>query len=257
MSYRLVQFDGAALPLKMPEDPLDMGTVLPGLVQFGGGAYDRYGSRTPLPLTRQVRFRGRFAGTEATLRTQVDALRAKLGVRGQLIRQRDDDATQPWLYARLLQVDGTWTVEDGNTAQLDCVWETAEPTWRTTAAATINGTVINGTQNNTLAIGGSAPVADGILTITASATITSLVMTIAALGISLKFLGTLTAGQAVAIDAGALTVKRDSTDVFADFSVQAGHTAYGWLPLPAATHTLAVVANNTGTLTYVYYPRWY
>ena len=104
---------------------------------------------------------------------------------------------------------------------------------------------------------GTAPVMDGILTITASATITSLVLTIAALGISLKFLGTLTAGQAVAIDAGALTVKRASTDVFADFSLQAGHTAYGWLPLPAATHTLTVVANNTGTLTYVYYPRWY
>ena len=255
MAYSLVTFDNAALPLCMPEDPLSTGSVTPGLMAAAGGMFDRYGGRQVLPRARVISFRGRYDGSSTALRTQIDALRAKLGKWGLLVRKRDDDAVLESVYARLLYVDGTWRLEDGASALLSMDWETAEPSWRHATGSTASGSVGG---NTSIVNDGTAPVVDPVITLTASGgTLVNPTLIISAIGVSLKFTGTVASGKALVIDCGAMTVKNDGANAYSGFSLESGHTARGWMPLTVATHTLAVSGTGSGSVSVAFTRRYF
>ena len=258
MIYKLVTFDGVTLPTRNAQQPLDSGDVTPGIVLASGGAFDRYGTRQVLPQARTIALTASYAATTAAgVRALVDALRAKEGVRGQLIRQRDD-GTQQWLYARLLSVNSALVNEDGQYAvTLSCTWETTEPTWRSTSATTTVIALSSGSQNMSVVVAGNAPVDDAIVQIGASSgTITLGTVTVTARGTQLTYAGTITAGT-VSIDAGAKTVKQGTVDKYANFALGASHTAYGWFPLVPGTATAAFAVNGSGSAIVTHYDRWY
>jgi hypothetical protein len=254
--YKLLSFDGVTLPTRNAEMPLDTGDVTPGIVAAGGGAYDRYGTRQVLPQLRRISYTAGYAAADdAAARALLDALRAKEGVRGQLIRVRED-AVQQWIYARLLSVNGAWRNEGRRYFAVTCIWETAEATWRSATATTVGRSLSSGSQTLSVVVGGAAPVTDAIVQIGAtSGTITAGTISVAALGVQLIFAGTINAGT-VAIDAGAMTVKRGTVDWYAYFATGSSHTAYGWLPLTPGTHTVTIAVNGAGTAIVTQYDRW-
>lgn len=255
MAYSLVTFDSANLPLCVPEDPLNSGAVLPGLAGAAGGVFDRYGGRTVLPKARRLDFRGRYDGSATALRTQLDALRAKIGVWGLLVRKRDDDSVLQSIYARLLAVNGTWVLEDGASALLELQWETAEPAWRAASGSTASGSVGGSTS---IVNDGTAPVVDAVVTLTASGgALVNPTLTIAAIGVALKFTGSIADTKALVIDCGAMTVKNDGANAYSGFSLEAGHTARGWMPLSVATHSLAVAGTGAGTVGVAFVKRYF
>ena len=255
MAYSLVTFDSAALPLCVPEDPLGTGSVTPGLTAAAGGMFDRYAARQVLPRARVIPFRGRYDGSSTALRTQIDALRAKLGVWGLLVRKRDDDAVLQSVYARLLNVDGTWLLEDGASALLSMDWETAEPTWRHNGASAASGSVGG---NTSIVNDGTAPVIDPIITLTASGgTLVNPTLIISAIGVSLKWTGTIANTKALIINCGTMTVTNDYVNAYSGFSLESGHTARGWMPLTVATHTLAVAGTGSGSVGVAFTRRYF
>jgi hypothetical protein len=257
MSYKLVTFDGVALPTRNAAQPLDTGDATPGLVAASGGAYDRHGTRQVQPqLRRIVLTAGYTATTDAALRALLDALRAEVGVRGQLVRQRDD-AAQQWLYARLLSVSGEWRNEDGRYYEVTCTWETAEPTWRSATATVSARALSSGSQNLSIVVAGSAPVHDAVVQLGApSGTITLGTVTVAAMGARWTYAGTITGGT-VDIDTGAKTVKLGTVDKYSSFALAGTHSAYGWLPMTPGTQTMTLLVNGDGTAIVTHYDRWY
>lgn len=257
MSYKLTTFDGVTLPTRNASQPLDTGETTPGIVAASGGAFDRYGTRQVQPqLRRIVLVAGYTASSASALRTLLDALRAKVGARGQLIRERDDATTQ-WLYARLLSVSGEWRNEDGRYYELTLTWETAEPTWRSTSATVSSRSLTSGSQNLSIVVAGSAPVLDAVVQIGASTgTITVGTVTVSAIGARWTYSGTITAGT-VNFDAGAKTVKQGTVDKYSGFALSGTHSAYGWLPMTPGTMTMAIGVNGSGTAIVTHYNRWY
>lgn len=257
MAYSLVTFDSVALPLGMSEDPLNTGDVTPGLIAATGGVFDRYGARTALPQARVVSFRGRYDGSSSAsaLRTALDALRAKIGKRALLVRKRDDDAVLQSVYARLLSADGKWLLTDGQTAVLDLRWETAEPSWRHATGSTASGSVGG---NTSIVNDGTAPVFDAVVTLTASGgALVNPTLTIAGYGIYLKYTGSIADTKALVVDCGAMTVKNDGANAYSGFSIEAGHTNRGWMPLAAATITLAVAGTGSGSVGVAWTRRYF
>ncbi len=257
MAYSLVTFDSVDLPLGMSEDPLSTGNVTPGLIGAAGGTFDRYGTRTVLPRAREIAFRGRYDGSASAsaLRTAIDALRAKIGVRALLVRKRDDDSVLQSVYARLLTVDGRWLLEDGASAMLDMRFETAEPSWRHATGSTASGSVGG---NTSIVNDGTAPVYDAIITLTASGgALVNPTMIISAIGVSLKYTGSIADTKALVVDCGAMTVKNDGANAYSGFSLESGHTARGWMPLTVATHTLAVAGTGSGSVGVAWTRRYF
>lgn len=256
MAYSLVSFDSVALPLSMPEDPLDTGSVTPGILPAVGGAFDRYGTRQVLPQARVLNFRGRYDGSASAtaLQTLLDALRAKIGVRGLLVRS-DQSAVSTSIYARLLSADGAWTIEDTLTARLDLVFETAEPSWRAASGSTATGSVGG---NTSIVNDGTAPIYDAVITLTASGgALVNPTMIVAALGVSLKYTGSIADTKALVVDCGAMTVKNDGANAYSGFTLESGHTARGWLPLTVTTHTLAVAGTGAGSVSVAFTKRYF
>lgn len=265
MAYQFKSFDGAALPLSMPEDPLFTGNVEPGVMAAAGGAFDRYGARQILPQKRQLRFRGRYdgSGSSTALQTALDALRAKIGVRGLLVRA-DQSATETQIYGRLLTVDGTWAVRDSSSAQLDLLFETGEATWRAKSASTATANFDAASPSVatvSIANNGTAPVYDPVIAIACTGTtITTLNLAISGLVVDLDWAtGSITSGNTLTIDCGAKTVKIGSSNEFDLFSLGGSHTARDWMPLTVATHSLVVTANNgaQGSVTVTWYKRYF
>lgn len=285
MSYRISAFGAVALPDAMTEDDLSTARTISGLIDVVGGTFDVYGTRQRLPTKQELSVRGIYAGAvnflvshagdqlvtasgslliagsaANNLRVQVEELRAMVGRRDQLWRRRDDDGVLQWRYARLLAVQARGNVENwaADVAELTATFETAQGRWRssstTSAAATLpSGGAVRPLYINT---GGNAPVEDAVITLAAMAAISSFRVQSAALGVDWQWTGSLSAGQSLSVDCGALTVRRDTTDVYANFGLNAGHTAPGWLPLAVGANTLTVTTNGAGTATATWYNQW-
>lgn len=115
MGYTIFQFDGVTLPTyQLDGDTQDMGTgeALTSFMQLPSrGFYDNYGStRSPQgvrPITKTCVLWG---ATSAALDTALDALRAKIGVRGKLTISMDNGDYR-WQWARLVRVSTPRTSE--------------------------------------------------------------------------------------------------------------------------------------------------
>lgn len=285
--YQIYQFDAVALPLYNPEASHDAGPTDGTLMPSIGGVFDVYGSRRRLPTIQRITVSGIYAvpdtpyvflvdhagvyivdhqgdyqitGTaQGYLRRQVDAIRAKQGVRGTLWRRRwDDTAISQWKTARLLNVRESGSAEQrAHYARVDLEFETAHAAWRASAAATASKTLVSGgSVGLNVTAGGNTPVTDAILTITASGTITSLAIKALHAGIDLRWTGTLASGQALVFDAGAQSVVSSVGDAYSGFALGSGHTAQGWLPLAEGITPLIVESDGPGTAAASWYDQW-
>ena len=278
MAYQIFRFDAVNLPILNPAQDLSTGRVESSQrIYVGGGAIDYAGARRLLPRIQTLEVTGAYLGEKsywvthngsymvdhngnrllvgtgaAMLRQQVDELTAKEGVRGTLYRQRLDTGELQTRTARLMQVKhGSKLDERAERADLTCIFELLQQTWRTPTATVANG-VVN--IPFPVTIGGNVPVRDGILALTASATITSVAIT--GPGISLVWAGTLSAGSTLRIDAGLRTVRIGATDAYSGFNYGSGHTIDGWLDLNPGINVLTVATNAAGSVTVTTYDQW-
>ena len=285
-SYQIYEFDGVPLPLYNPEQDLSTGTVDSTLMASVGGTFDVWSAyqRTPQKIKHTVS--GIYAADDSLLllkdhagnqivdhagnrimvatasqqlRGQVDAIRAKVGVRGTLWRRRWDDMTvAQWKTARLLVAQEKGDVKHRTImAKVDCIFESAMANWRSAAADVVSGTLVSGGQVGLL-LGseGNATIEDSVLTVTASGTITSLQFAIAHIGVDLRYTGTLAAGSILTIDCGTQTVTVNGVAAYSGFALGSGHTARSWLPLPPGPWAMLVGSNGAGTVQSSHYDQF-
>jgi len=285
-SYQIYEFDGVALPIYNPEQDLSTGTVNSTLLASVGGTFDVWSAYQRTPRMTKHAVGGIYAADDALLllvdhagnqivdhagnrimvatdtqqvRGLVDALRAKVGVRGSLWRRRWDDTTvTQWKTARLLSVQEKSSLEQRTVAaQCDCVFESAMANWRDATVDTISGTLVAGGQVGLLLEDeGNATIEDSTITVTAAGTITSLQFAIAALGIDLRYTGTIGAGSVLTIDCGTQTVTVNGVAAYSGFSLGSGHTARSWLPLPPGPWAMLVGSDGAGTVASSHYDQW-
>lgn len=276
MPYRIYQFGSVALPDVLPEDDLGTGAVGSSLLLAAGGAFDWATGRRRLPLRRSIPFRGRYmasesslivdhlgnqivdhlgnriiAGTAATmLRAQVDVLRAMLGSEASLYRRREDDSAVQWVTARLLQLQQVRTVDDaGVVAEVAATFETLMPAWRSSTQTATSGTAAAaGTVALVIDNGGDVTVEDAVLTVTATAAISSVRVVSAQAGVDWTWTGSLGAGSSLVVDAGAKTVRAAGVDAYSGFVLGSGHSAESWLALVKGRTPLAVTVDAAGAV---------
>lgn len=284
--YQIYEFDGAALPLYNPETSHDTGPSDSTLRTSIGGVFDVYGTRRRLPTVMSVQVSGIYAAADdayvyevdhtgaymvdhlgaymvtATaqgyLRRQVDAIRAKQGVRGSLWRRRwDDTSVEQWKTARLLAVRERGSAEQrARYARVDLEFETAHAAWRAATASSASKLLVSGgTAGINVTADGNATVSDAIITIAPSGTITSLAIKGLHAGIDLRWTGSISSGWLV-IDCGAQTVTRSTTSQYSGFSLGSGHRAQGWLPMVPGITPLVIESNGPGTATIAWYDQW-
>ena len=281
MAYLITTFDGVPLPLYDPEQDDSAAEALSTLLDSVGGTFDYYGTANRLPRKYGIEVSGIYvgeteylvddadnyivdeagnyiiAGTAVNrLRDQIQALRAKLGVRGTLTRIRQDDNVQQTITARLLQVRHDKRQQEmARLAKLTCLFESVQTAWQAASATTTTGNATDGVQMGlTVSNGGDVTVYDATLTIArTSGTITAI--TIVGSGISLAWTGSTTG--TLTINCGAKTVRIGSTDSYNGFSLGSGHTSRGWLPLaPGITPLVVTVTGGNATVTIRHYNQF-
>ena len=277
MPYRIYEFDGVALPNVLPEDDLSSGVVASSIAESAGGAFDWAGSARRSPRRIVVPFAGAFAGgpenvglvTEAgdriiasagnpivagsaalLMRDARDLLTAKIGMRGPLWRRRESDSAIQWRTARLLAVGGTRTIADVDAiVNLTANFETTMPGWRASAQSSVSLLA-----NALVGVAGNMPVRHAILTVTASATITQIMVFCAERGINWTWTGTLAAGASLVINDEAQTVQNAGADAYSGLVLGSGHTAQGWLDLAPGNQLVSVSVVGTSAAVSI---AWY
>ncbi|MFZ1814091.1 MAG: hypothetical protein WAU16_06580, partial [Rhizobiaceae bacterium] len=260
-------------------------TVDSTLVASIGASFDRAGSRREMATRHAMRVSGWFASDETVylvdhagnrivdhagnqiivatalgwLRGQVENLSARVGQRGTLWRKRwDATSVRQWKTARLLSVnlphDYTRRL---HVVECECRFESTMAAWRAATATTTSGSIAGaGYVGLTVSNGGQVQVDDAVLTITATAAISSVRVECTAAGISLAWAGSLGAGSSLVIDAGAKTVRNAGADAYSGFSLEAGHTADGWLPLAKGITPMMVYLNAAGAVSLAHYNQF-
>jgi hypothetical protein len=281
---QIYEFDGHPLPMYNSEQDRSTGTADSSLVDSLGSTFDYRGARAS--HTRKVAFSitgiyspdddywvdelgqavvdeggeriiASFWDTELT--AQVADLKAKVGTRGILWRRRLDDTTVvEWKRARLLKVPHRAAYKHKGYAEVEAHFETTMLGWRSAASSTVAQAVPAGAP--TILFSGNLGdyiIQDAVITVArTTGTITAVQITDA--GIDISWVGSIAAGQTLTIDAGESTVVRsDGTNQYAGFSLGAGHTATGWLPLALGNNSPAItVTGGNALVTVEYYNQW-
>lgn len=284
MPYRLLSFDGVALPAKVPVDDLGVGSVGSTLLDSLGGVFDYMGSTRRLPKRHGIHLRGKYIGEDNThwvdevgddvvdevgdfvilgadyvadLRDQVDALKGRIGRAGQLVRRREEDSLDQFKTARLLQVEHKRELKDlERIAELDIDWEAAGVPWKRTTSTTTVVALVAGVNAVAVTVAGVEDVRDAVITVTATANITNLIMI---LGATQKwtFSGTIAAGTALVVDTGKKTVKNNAVDAYSSFTLASTHTVDDWLVLVSGTNNPTLtVTGGPGSVSVVHYDQW-
>ncbi len=283
--YQIDQFDGVLLPLYNPEQDLSPAAVDSTLENSIGATFDAVGSGSERATRHALSVRGMFAGTETIylvdhtgkyiidhagnriivatalgwLRLQVENLSSRVGVRGTLWRKRwDAESVRQWKTARLLAVRLPHDYQRRlNLTECECQFESTMAAWRSATATTANGSIGGaGAVGLTVSNGGQVQVDDAVLTVTAAATISSVLVQCPAAGISLAWTGSLGAGASLVIDCGAQTVRVAGGDAYSGFSLAAAHTADGWLPLAKGITVLVVSLSAAGSVSLAHYNQF-
>lgn len=132
MSYRIYAFDGLELPrLRTLDQEHDMGTgrALTSFQQLPGGFFDHYGDNRSPQGIRPITLQGWIVeDTTVALRTALDALRGKLGVRGKLTAAFEDGQLR-WQWARLVAVETPSKVAHLRSSPVELTFQTADQVW--------------------------------------------------------------------------------------------------------------------------------
>lgn len=279
MGYSFERFGVITLPEYNREMNMAPVAAVQRIVATAAGAFDadgsgRAGQQFPHPLTVEAIV---FEEAAADLRVALDALRAAVGTRAWLLRRADDDDTIHRALCRLASMEvqrsyeqrrayqpvtlqflqlsawqggggEAWTLDDGEFFD-DALWfDAAQYTWSIGTSPT----------TETISNNGNLPVTDAIFTITAgSSALSNPILTGG--GMDLRYTGTIAAGEALAIDCGALSVLNDGANAYSTFALGANHTLETWCSLaPGDTDiTLTVTGTTTGaTWNVSFRDRW-
>lgn len=256
------------LPIYDPVSDIGTGPTAAPLVTLPGGFFDLYGSeQAPRAQTRIDHSCTVIGTSNSNLTTQVNAIRAKRGKRGQLWRQHRDGSTE-WTYARLLEARGVGDVVIPWRQPLSLTFLMLSPIWYGTlhsgpwtlnSGKTLNsGLELNAPSNTTtlntspkditVINGGNATVDNPVITVTAGgANITALTIRNATSGAELTFSGTITGGQALVINAGAGSVKNNAVNAYSSFGFGVNHTIDAWFPLVPGSNSITVTKTGGST----------
>lgn len=282
MAYRIHNFDGLQLSEYLQDgDSQNMGTgeALTKFQQLPNGTfYDFYGSNQSPQGIRPIQKRCLLsADTSALLKTAMDNVRAKLGVRGKLTVQYDD-GTLRWQWARLKTADmeeewnaaatinpcymewvtaaqywyeiintpTEWTVGDSTWVLGDGTAETGENGTEetlTATGATGTGPPAGGTtQTINTTHGGNINAINMIWTITVGTnTITAIDFENTTTSESFYFNHAITTGEVLVIDCGAMNVTVDGVNHYADFTPD---NRARWMKLVSGANAITVTVNG-------------
>lgn len=285
-SYQIYLFDTVALPLYNPEVDHSTGKTPSALKQSIGGAFDVYGLRQRLPTTQTFTVKGIFAQSDGDvlltdhtgalvvteggasiraalasqwLRWQVDTLKAMIGKRANLYRRRWDDmgVIQSRL-CRLLAVTEKANVKQRTAfSELELTFETAMAAWRSWQATT-DSIYLPGGGSGLLAVtnDGNMPVEDATIQVTAGQYVHSVQIACAAIGVDLRWTGTLPSSNVLLIDCGAHSVNQTTGPSYLGFTLGPGHTAQEWLPLAYGINMLTISADDTCIVDISHQNQW-
>lgn len=270
MSYVLERFDGVDLPqydfdIDNGTGPSQDGTI----VLPGGGVYDPWGEEeAPRDKTIITHTGAVIEDSGADLTDTVRALRAKRGDVGRLWRRWVTDAGSEveWCQARLLAITGKKDRSEPFRQILNFAWVMESPMWYGEHhgpwtldsgidldsgyyldSGSITTTLTGSPQTVNITNGGNGRVEDAIITITAgSSAITTLSVTIAG-RVAFTFNASIPSGQALVINAGNWSVKKNGVDAWGNFTLSGTHYENSILPLLPGVNALVVVYSGGGT----------
>lgn len=286
--YWIARFGNIVLPIYNPVDDIGPGTARTSFVALpGGGAFDALGSGRgnrgdyPLKHTGMI-----LKADPASLEADYDALTAAWDTRNKLYRHSETGRVH-WTWARLIGLPIERRPQDvyryrGYFAlDVTCEFRVFSPYWYGTyhgdgldltdpgVEAFDTGLALDytgqdlytlDTSPKTLAIpnAGNAPVINAILTLTAAGSPITAV-TITGGGADLTWTGTLAAGTALVIDAGARSVKNAGADAYGGLVFNAGHAVDEWLRIAPGGTSLTITRTGgdaTSTLLTTFYEAW-
>ncbi len=284
MPYRLTYFDEIPLPLAMPTDDISTASVESALRDSVGGVFDYYQSLVSLPRRQKFLHKGIYEGSiryrvtsdgdyrvtssgdyrvasdsaVRDLQGQTDDLKAKIGVTGQVWRERLADGALTWKQCRLLHVKHVETVDQASViSEVESEFETTMVAWRAEVATTSSiNTTSGSTSTLNVSNAGLMTVEDAILRISrTSGTITSVHVT--GDGVDLIWTGSIGAGETLEIDAGLDTVTIDDEDEYSGFELGSGHASVNYLPLQRGTNLFQVtVSGGNATVSVEHYNQF-
>ncbi len=258
MPYRLTTFDGVTLPGALAQATLSVAALSGGVATLGGG-YDAGGAQTrrryPYTLTYSATV---VAASGAAVQAVLDELRGRLGVRG-VLGLTTGDGAERWAWARLIAVQQ----ETGVVNRLHQPVSLSLEIWSPWYGVTHSGALALGAGGGdvdyyaTLAVDGTAPVRDAVITVTASgAAMTRCRLAVVELvGMTLtpvceiEYTGTVADGASLVIDAGSWRCLNAGVDDFEHLHRTASHAADDLFELRAngATNILALSVDGGGT----------
>lgn len=265
MTYRPSSFGATTLPTRDLRVDISSDLSKLGLVPLpGAGWFDAQLTEASPAEPPVIKLFARMtAAALATLSTNLDTLRARVGRRDTLTITLPGGSTR-WRYARLVGLQAESRAEHhlgANVTQpVELTFQCVEAWWRG-AAHDVDVTLTGPSpQSMVMANAGNRTVNNAIITVAAvPSNITSL--TIAVTGSSsFTFSGTITAGQSLVIDCGAMTVKNNGADAYANFALGGSHVIDDWLRLVSGNTTVVVTwtgGGATSTINFTYDDGYY
>lgn len=271
MPYQHTHFEDVRLPYYNPEQDHTPPSAEDGLIEAGGGFYDRYGSGKSKSRLNVIPVSGVIVGEhtywvdengnrmvdengnkmimgtqEQMLRSLIEALSQRVGEKGRLWRMRLDDGVRQWKMARFLNMPTPQTFQDRVLkAHVTCEFKPTMEQWHAEEQSIVSATLTNGRWSYLLIDNPGAMITDAMVTVArTSGTITNVHFKCAPLGIDLSWAGTVGSGDTLVVDNGAESLVEDGVGVYGGLDFNAGHSARGWMPIPKGTWLLGVMVEG-------------
>jgi hypothetical protein len=282
MSYTLSRFGTLYLP--QPNPSLDIGTGESQSVLFplaGGGAFDGLGQDQARQKPPVITYHCALTGDDqCEIQNQLDMIKGYIGTRAKLYRKLPD-GTEQWITARLTNIEGKHSIEDGIFNQdIDLTFKASEYPWHGRVITGAGWTFDSGYNfdagmylddmlsilmvapgNITIVNNGNYPVRNLILILHTSSVwmgpITQFIIQKTG-QTDLKWTGSVVAGNALVMDCGAFTVKNAGVDAYTGLTRQVGHYLPEWIRLDPGPNTFAINYTYGGqpSLTFAFDSGW-
>lgn len=268
MPYVLYQFGSLVLPAYNGENDVSTGQVAPVFLDLpGGGVFDVLGTEPAKRRITPLNKRCTLDATDTTdMRTQYNALRAKIGHRDRLWR-RWDEGYYNWCWARLVNIDARRTTRNYLHQEVDLQFVMISPHWygqHHGGAWTLDSGILfdtgypldttdwlpltaDATTNLTITNNGNRRITNAVVTVAAgSDAIDDVTVGVNAIS-AFTYSGTIDAGEGLVIDCGAMSVINDGNEAYVYFALTADHKIDDWLRLEPGANIIEVTITGGGT----------
>jgi len=265
--YHLHRFGTYELPDRMPSSDISTGAYVTDPFNLSdGGAYDPLGTEESVTqsynLSKTAIF---YFATEAARRTFEEGLRALVGTRDKLYREWDNGDLE-WVTARFKRISGSRELENRRHLEVDMEFEVYsyywhgafDGIWTFDAGFFFDSGLTFDPDGNTFTLDaspkdvtidgdGNAIVKDVLITLTAGSLDITAFDLESDTGAHFSWSGTLTAGDSLAIDTGALTVLNNGVDGYANFTLESDHALNEWFRVVTGDNVITVTITGGDT----------